>query len=923
MGESIYYILEDKKGNLWFSGKGVSCFDGESFIAYTTDQGLSSNDINTIHEDEKGILWFATWGRGVCSWDGKSFSSIGEKEGLSNNYIYPVCEDNNGNLWFGTMGGGVNCYLGGLFKYFNKNYGLSNNRVRAVTEDKSGKLWFGTSTDVGYFDGENICYFAKDHNLISTWYSSIYEDSQEHIWFGNLNGVTYYDGNIFKYFTTEQGLISNNVNGVIQDKNGIIWISTWGSGVSSYDGTSFSNYTTEHGLVHNSIITFFEDKKGNLWFGTEGGVSCFDGNNFLNYTTEQGLKSNSIRSIMEDQNGNIWLGLTDGGLSCYNGTSFKHYTTKQGLNHHIVRSIIEDKNKNIWIGTDNGINYLLASTSPNMTPDLYNYTSLDGFKYLALNNNAVYCDSKNQIWWGGYKGITKMDLNNFKLPKSIPSIQLNSIEIQQNFVDYRLLKEAVSTNKSNNPLPKVYYEELVFDSVASFYNYPLNFELPYKLNHLTFHFSAIDWAAPHKLKYQYKIDGLDKQWSQLSSENKADYRNIPYGEYTFTVRAVGAAKKWSDTFEYSFIINPPWWHTWWARVIYAIMVVMLMYGIVKWRTAKLKQEKKKLEKKVDLATKEIRGKNEDLRQQNEEISTINNALSEQKEFVEVQKEVVEEKNSELSKQNEEINAQKEELTVQRDQLSDQNKSIAESILYAKRIQTAVLPSHAYIDVILPENFIFFKPRDKVSGDFYWVKHINSYIVITAADCTGHGVPGAILSMLGMSFLNEIVQKREITQANQVLNELRKQIKQALRQTGKKGETDDGMDMALCALDTKTNILQYAGANNPLYLIQNGELNEIKADKMPIGYYPNEKPEFTNHEIQLKSNDIFYLFSDGFMDQFGGKKGFKYKASNFQKILLENHNKPMAIQKEMLEDELKNWMKGYEQTDDILVMGVRI
>ena len=130
-------------------------------------------------------------------------------------------------------------------------------------------------------------------------------------------------------------------------------------------------------------------------------------------------------------------------------------------------------------------------------------------------------------------------------------------------------------------------------------------------------------------------------------------------------------------------------------------------------------------------------------------------------------------------------------------------------------------------------------------------------------------------------------------------------------------------MALCALDTKTNTLQYSGANNSLYLIQNGELKEIKADRMPIGYYPNEKTEFTNHEIQLKPNDIFYMFSDGFMDQFGGKKGFKYKSSNFQKLLMENHNKPMVIQKELLEQELKNWMKGYEQTDDILVMGVRV
>jgi len=322
------------------------------------------------------------------------------------------------------------------------------------------------------------------------------------------------------------------------------------------------------------------------------------------------------------------------------------------------------------------------------------------------------------------------------------------------------------------------------------------------------------------------------------------------------------------------------------------------------------QENKKLQTKVN---RELEQK---VKERTIQISERNDELQQRNEEIKLQRDEILNKSELLEQQNEEIKTQSEFV-------NEQNVKISDSILYAKKIQSAVLPHQAYIDVILPENFILLKPRDVVSGDFYWVKQVNHYIVIAAADCTGHGVPGAILSMLGISFLNEIVQKREITQAKQVLNELRKQIKQALRQTGKKGEADDGMDISLCVLETKTKKLQYAGANNPLYLIQNDELTEIKADRMPIGYYPNEKPTFTNHEIQLNDGDIFYLFSDGFMDQFGGKKGFKYKAPNFQKRLLENHNKPMVIQKELLEQELKNWMKGYEQTDDILVMGVRV
>jgi len=399
------------------------------------------------------------------------------------------------------------------------------------------------------------------------------------------------------------------------------------------------------------------------------------------------------------------------------------------------------------------------------------------------------------------------------------------------------------------------------------------------------------------------LKGYDKNWSPVTNKTTASFGNISGGNYTFMLKAQSPDGVWSKLVSYSFEVLPPWYLSWPAYLFYSLLFIAGIIGVDRFQRRRLilKERQRLIKRELEQARK---------------IEKANALL-------EIQKEVVEEKNTELNAQNEEINAQNEKLTVQRDQLSEQNNSINESILYAKRIQTAVLPRQVYIDEILPENFILFKPRDEVSGDFYWVKQISGFIVIAAADCTGHGVPGAILSMLGMSFLSEIAQKRKITEANKVLNELRKKIKQALRQTGKKGEADDGMDIALCVLDTKTNMLQYSGANNPLYLIQNGEFKEIKADRMPIGYYPNEKPTFTNHEIQLKDGDVFFLFSDGYMDQFGGEKGFKYKSSNFQQFLFEHHSRPMILQKELLEQELKNWMKGHEQTDDILVMGVRV
>lgn len=284
-------------------------------------------------------------------------------------------------------------------------------------------------------------------------------------------------------------------------------------------------------------------------------------------------------------------------------------------------------------------------------------------------------------------------------------------------------------------------------------------------------------------------------------------------------------------------------------------------------------------------------------------------------------------NKKILEQNEHILEANEELVVLNEAINTQNSEIIDSINYAQRIQSAMLPPETYISELLNENFIFYRPRDIVSGDFYWIKQVNQYIVLVAADCTGHGVPGAFMSMLGISFLNEIVQRREITQANQVLNELRKQIKYSLRQHGQKEESKDGIDIALCVLDLKNSMMQFAGAYNPLYLIRDvegvPELIEIKGDRMPLGYYQGKDRTFTNHEVRLEMGDTFYIFSDGFMDQKGGKDKKKYMSKKFKKLLMENHEQPLYEQKEILNNTLDNWMGDSPQIDDILVIGVRV
>lgn len=263
----------------------------------------------------------------------------------------------------------------------------------------------------------------------------------------------------------------------------------------------------------------------------------------------------------------------------------------------------------------------------------------------------------------------------------------------------------------------------------------------------------------------------------------------------------------------------------------------------------------------------------------------------------------------LAEQNEKIEKQKEEIT--------------DSIKYAKRIQSAILPSAELAEEILPEHFILFRPRDIVSGDYYWMNKVGNKVIIVAADCTGHGVPGAFMSMLGVSFLNEIVNKNNIEQPNLILNHLRKSVKNTLGQTGKEGEAKDGMDIALCLLDYDNMTLQYAGAYNPLWLYRNGELIEQKADKMPIGIYIREKDSFTNHEIKLQKGDTFYIFSDGYADQFGGENGSKFKSKPFKRLLANIQSKSMMEQGMILDGNFDDWRGNYEQIDDVIVIGVRV
>jgi serine phosphatase RsbU (regulator of sigma subunit) len=319
----------------------------------------------------------------------------------------------------------------------------------------------------------------------------------------------------------------------------------------------------------------------------------------------------------------------------------------------------------------------------------------------------------------------------------------------------------------------------------------------------------------------------------------------------------------------------------------------------------------------------------------ESTGKVKEALNSYKLFQEVRESVQSEeaqsrfRNIEISHAIEKSEQEKEiyrlrhvELKSAYDLIEEKNKDITSSISYASRIQRAILPDPVEIKGLSSSSFILYIPKDIVSGDFYWFTRINRKLIIAAGDCTGHGVPGALMSMLGISFLEEIVNNREIIDSGLILDELSKEVQRALHQKGRE-ENKDGMDISICVIDKKQNSVQYSGAHNNLYLVRNNELIEYKADRMPIGINETEAARFTRHEFPTFPGDIIYMYSDGYADQFGGLNNKKFRYSTLKTLFLEIHKQPMKEQKKRLEKEFYQWKGNSSQIDDVLIIGLRI
>ena len=301
--------------------------------------------------------------------------------------------------------------------------------------------------------------------------------------------------------------------------------------------------------------------------------------------------------------------------------------------------------------------------------------------------------------------------------------------------------------------------------------------------------------------------------------------------------------------------------------------------------------------------------------------TLGHALLKMRDGLSENERVLEQK---VVERTEEVVKQKEEIELKTKELEILFKQVTDSIHYAKRIQEAILPPNNLVKQILPESFVLYKPKDIVSGDFYWIDKKKEWCYFAAVDCTGHGVPGAFMSIVGYNLLKDILKNTDSMQPSIIMDKMNDGVANTLHTNTTSGkQTKDGMDMTLCALNYDTLELQFSGAFNPLYIIRGNELIQYKADKFPVGMFIGEKQNFTNHSIQLQKGDSIYIFSDGYADQFGGPKGKKFMAGNFRQLLSDVSKLPIEKQKTMLNQTIEEWRGNLEQVDDILIIGVKV
>lgn len=833
-------------------------------------------------EDKAGNIWFGTYNGGIYKYiRSESRMEVIDllRSGVRSNWVSSLTEDSKGRIWIGTWEGGIACFENGNLKIYNSENGLKATRIYDIIEDVEGNILIADQNNgLTIFKGDAFITVNNKELLPDPNVNAIYQDNSGAVWFGTNAGISkHFPGTDKKpvIYNQESNSIFEYIRFFREDRDGNLWIGANEGGVILYNMKTSkfeSQLDINSKLPQFAQVTAMEiDKQNNLWIGTVEGVAVgtINDQNFERWTLLDSLTVFRITALYCDPAGNMWVGTeprgNKPGLLKYDPLK-KKFKPANALTGIIPKALVMDKKGILWIGTGEG---LLAFRNDSIISTV---TQEDGL--LSDNINLLAAGNDGSIYIGTNNGLNRYFPDTKRAFSYTERNGFTGIEAKPNAVfesrsgdmwfgtangAIRLYPQKSSTEELE-PLTHLMGMRVNYESREM----TQGMKLSYSERSVLFDYYSICLTNPDIVKYKVKLEGADEDWRPVTDQTTAIYSALPSGKYTFMVIACNSQGKWNSTpVTFHFIIKPPFYRTWWFISIALILIVVIIITYIQIREKNLVREKIILEEKVIERTAEV-----------------------------VQKSM---------------------------EIEEKNRDITASIRYAERIQRAMLPK----EDTFKETFVLFLPKDIVSGDFYWMFDTGDIQLIAAVDCTGHGVPGAFMSIIGHNSLSKVVREYGLTRPSAIVDQLNIEVMRALLQRHEKA-INDGMDLAIIAFDKKKFTLEFAGAYNPLYVVRNGEVTTYKGDRFPIGMTTmDEKKSFTNQVVDIQPGDMLYMCSDGYADQFGSADVKKYKSGNVKKLLSEIWHLPVNEQKDRLESEIMKWKGDLGQVDDILFIGTKI
>lgn len=918
----ISAMLQTDEGMWVGTFQGACLVNGDSIVkTLTTEDGLSANNVHSIFQDSKGSIWFGTFGGGISKLHSEGFTSYHVGNGLVNNYVTGVIEDSHGDLVISTLGG-ISIFKRDQFINITRNQGLINSQTNAMSIGPRGRTWLASFDGMTVLDRSGAIHLTAENGLPHNEVSSVIHDSQGNTWMGTKSGLSRLNDLQFSYLSIgpDKDLEIEPTSFLIMDST--VWLSNEVGGVYRHDGTGYLPVIDDLDLSDHPISSMVKTDDGIVWVGTSdfSGLISIEGEQLSIYADEFGLADNNINCLETTTGGDLVIG-TPNGLSIYNGDFEMVLLDADPDQSNVTALAVSDEDEwaigmfdgSIFSGNRHDLQAIELDSIDHEINDLcFTATGLvaatEGAGLYFFGDSTVHLTDSTglssnyvrAVLFGGdevivstSKGIDVIDPSTWIVTESYnrgnglkwTDCQVGALEIDDSKIwvgtasgvmvmNRKERKESLGSPQIIMKGLQLFYKDVNWladgQTLNSETRLPDNLELSYSKNYLRFQFVGIEHQNPESVTYQWILEGFESAWSPASSIAQANYPNLPPGDYIFKLKACSFQGSCSENeIEYAFSIKPPFWQTTWFYLLLLAVAIMGTYSFIKYREQKLIEEKAVLETTVEERTKELR---------------------EQKEIVEAQ-----------------------------------HEHITEGIEYARNIQMAILPSANEMDDAFDDHFVLYSPKETVGGDFYWMFKKGDEVWAAALDCTGHGVSGAFMSMIGSDLLNQIVIENGVMDPEKILTEMDKGIVLAFAQSAQEFESDQGMDLCLARINVKTNKVDYAGAQRPLYIISDSELREINGDKAGISSRKSEKEKvFTCHSLNLKKGDQIYMTSDGYADQFGGPKCKKFMTRRLKETLMENQGLSMKDQGAGLKKALDDWLgTDNNQIDDIVVFGIKL